>query len=312
MTAPAILVIKLGALGDVIQALGPIAAIRRHHPEARIVWLTAPPFADLARACPDVDEVWIDPRPRPWQIGAWLDLRRRLRAARFVRVYDLQTSDRSGFYFRLLGPGAKPEWSGIAAGCSHPHCNPNRDRMHTIERQAEQLRLAGIASVPSPDLAWLTADLSRFAAPASSVILAPGGAAHRPAKRWPVERYGELARRLWSDGLTPVLIGGAEETAPVARLCPGALDLGGQTSLAELAQLARGARAAVGNDTGPMHLIAAVGCPSVVLYASESDPDLCGQRGAWVRFVRRPTLESLEVGEVLALVPPSLAANRAN
>ena len=111
-----ILVIKLGALGDVVQALGPMAAIRAHHRQAHIVLLTSQPFADFLRASPYVDEVWVDPRPHKLNLPGLLALRARLRGGAFERVYDLQTSDRSGLYFRLMGPG-RPAWSGIASGC---------------------------------------------------------------------------------------------------------------------------------------------------------------------------------------------------
>ncbi|MBM3542113.1 MAG: glycosyltransferase family 9 protein, partial [Alphaproteobacteria bacterium] len=149
-----VLVIKLGALGDMVQALGPMAAIRRHHRDAHLVLLTTAPFAPLARASGWFDEIWCDARPSLWNLPAALALARRLNAGRFARVYDLQTSDRSGFYFRLIGPpfGRRPEWSGIARGCSHPHANPGRDSMHTIERQAEQLTMAGVGEVPRVDL----------------------------------------------------------------------------------------------------------------------------------------------------------------
>lgn len=299
MTEERILVIKLGALGDVVLAFGPIAAIRRHHPSARITMLTTAPYAPMFEACPDVDEVWIDSRPKWTQPGAWLALRRRLRQGGFGRVYDLQTSDRSSGYFRLIGGGV--EWSGIAAGCSHPHANPNRDAMHTIERQAEQLRMAGIAEVPFPDLSWLDADVSGLAPEAPFVLLAPGGAAHRPAKRWPAEAYGELARRLVAAGVTPVVLGTAAERAAidaVTAAAPGALDLAGRTGFAELAALGRRAAGAVGNDTGPMHLLSLAGCPSVVVYGSESDPALCAQRGPAVGILRVADLKALEVDEV--------------
>ncbi|MBM3556279.1 MAG: glycosyltransferase family 9 protein, partial [Alphaproteobacteria bacterium] len=147
MAREAILVIKHGALGDLVLAFGPFAAIRKHHPEARIVLLTTAPYAEFCRASGLFDEVWIDERPRAWEIGKLLGLRQRLRRGGFTRIYDLQTSDRSSLLFRLFGR-PKPEWSGIASGCSHPHANPHRDLMHTVERQAEQLAMAGIVATP--------------------------------------------------------------------------------------------------------------------------------------------------------------------
>lgn len=300
-----ILVIKLGALGDVVLALGPMAAIRRHHPGAQITALTTAPYASLIGASPYVDEVWTDERPRLWQIGKALALRRRLREAGFSRVYDLQTSDRSSLYFHLLRPGKLPEWSGIAAGCSHPHANPDRDRLHTVERQAEQLRALGIADVPLPDLSWLTTDISRFAVTPPFALLVPGGAATRPRKRWPVERFAALASSLGAQGIQPVILGMEPErplVEAIRAVCPTAHDLIGRTNLAEIAALARGARLAVGNDTGPMHLIAASGCPSVVLFSDDSDPALCAPRGR-VTVLRHVDLAELPLDAVTAALP---------
>ena len=302
--AECILVIKLGALGDVVQALGPMSAIRRHHARAHITVLTTAQFAPLLSASPYVDETWIDPRPRAWQLGAWMSLRRKLRSARFARVYDLQTSGRSSFYSRLFGPGKRPEWSGIAAGSSHPHANPGRDFMHTIERQAEQLRDAGIADVPPTDVSWLKADLERYVLPRRFALLVPGGSAARLQKRWPAASYGALAARLLTRDVTPVVIGVASErplAAGIRAACPEARDLTGQTSFAEIAALARRAQAAIGNDTGPMHLIAAAGCPCVVLFSADSDPALCAPRGK-VTVLRRPNLAGLTVDDVAAAV----------
>ncbi len=126
-----ILVIKLGALGDFVQAMGPAAAIRAHHADARITLLTTAPYAELARAAPYFDEVLIDERPGFLDpVGLWR-LRRRLRAGRFDRVYDLQTSDRSSFYHRLMG---RPAWSGIARGASLRHANPGQRATLRISR----------------------------------------------------------------------------------------------------------------------------------------------------------------------------------
>jgi len=302
VTASRVLTIKLGALGDFVQALGPFAAIRRHHRDARVTLLTAGPFRDFAQASGYFDDVWDFGRPAAANLVGWLRLRHRLRAAGFSCVYDLQTSDRSSFYYRLFWPGPKPEWSGIAQGCSHRHVNPDRDRMHTIERQAEQLAVAGIATVPPADLSWADAAIGHFRLPGQFALLAPGGAAHRPGKRWPAASYGALARALNERGATPVLIGAAAEAdvmAAVRAESPETLDLSGQTNLFDLAALGRRAIAAVGNDTGPMHLIAGVGCRSVVLYSDDSDPALCGQRGPAVTILRREPLSELAVSEVL-------------
>jgi ADP-heptose:LPS heptosyltransferase len=297
-----ILVIKLGALGDFVQAMGPAAAIRAHHPGDEITLLTTEPYAELARAAPYFDRVLIDERPGLLDLAGWWRLRRMLRRARFELVYDLQTSDRSSFYHRLMGG---PPWSGIARGASLPHRNPKRDLLHTIDRQAEQLKLAGIDDVPLPDLAWAARDIAHFALPERLLLLVPGGSAHRPAKRWPIENFAALAVLAARHRLTPVVLGGAQETslgAVIAERCAAARDLTGRTGLGEIVALGRIARHAVGNDTGPMHLIAAAGCPVTVLYSAESDPALTAPRGARVSILRRPDLAALGVEAVAATI----------
>jgi ADP-heptose:LPS heptosyltransferase len=299
-----ILVIKLGALGDFVQAMGPAAAIRAHHADAEITLLTTAPFVDLARDAPYFDRIWIDERPGLLDpLGLWR-LGRRLRAGRFDRVYDLQTSDRSSFYHRLMG--RPPWWSGIASGASHPHRNPRRDAMHTLDRQAEQLHVAGIATVPPPDIAWAARDTRRFGLPERVVLLVPGGSPHRLEKRWPVERFVALAEFAARRRLTPVVLGGGAEAtlgAVIAERAPCVRDLTGRTSFGEIVGLAQAARYAVGNDTGPMHLVTAAGCAATVLYSAASDPALTAPRGACVTILRRANLGDLAVEEVAATLP---------
>lgn len=304
-----ILVIKLSSLGDFLMCLGAFKAIRAHHGDDKVVLLTTEPYADLGQACGCFDEVWRDSRPRPLDPARWWRLAERLRRARFRRVYDLQLSQRTGWYFRLLGP-RWPEWIGKVPGCSHRYRQPATPR-HIMERHAELLALAGIRWVPAPDLGFLEADLGRFALPPSYALLTPGSSPHRQVKRWPVERYGELAVALAERGLTPVVIGGAAEREAgraLARAYPQTLDLCGRTDLAELASLARGAAIVVGNDTGPLHLAALCGAPVVALFSRESDPVKARPPGPAVTVLQRDSLASLPISEVLEAVDRTLGS----
>ncbi len=297
-----ILVIKLGALGDVVLATGPFAAIRRHHADAHITLLTTAPHAELLGASPWFDAVWIDERPGLLAPARWLALRGRLRGGNFDRVYDLQTSDRSGWYFRLMGPGARPDWSGIAPGCSLRHTNPARVTLHTVARHKDQLAVAGIDDVPAADLSWAEADISRFGLDGRYVLLVPGAARHRPRKRWPAAHYAELARALADRGVAPAILAGiapdemADATAIADAVPSGRVLL--DAGVAEVAALARGAAGAIGNDTGLMHIIAACRCPSVVLFSADSDPALACPPGDHVAALRRDDLANLPVAEV--------------
>lgn len=302
-----ILVIKLGAMGNVILSLNAFAAIRTFHPRSRISVLTTAPYAAWLAAAPYFDQVLVDTRPRWWNLPHILRLRRDLIGLGVARVYDLQTSSRSSRYFRLFPDSAKPEWSGIASGCSHPDRDPDRNQLHDNDRQAGQIRQAGIIRIPGADLSWCTGDIGRFHLPRNLVALVPGSAPHRPGKRWPAAKFQALAKYLRAEGLTPIVLGSAGETG-LARDIPAAIDLTGQTSFGDLADIARAARFAVGNDTGPMHLLATAGCPAVVLFSYESDPRLCAPLGPDVRVLRHPLLAELSLTEVRDALPRSVSA----
>jgi ADP-heptose:LPS heptosyltransferase len=311
--AKRVLVIKLGALGDFIQSLAAAQAIREYHVGARITLLTTPPYAALARACPYFDIVEQDGRERdPQAVAAMIQ---RLRAAKYDMVYDLQTNDRTGGYFHSLRPWP-PQWSGIAPGCSHPHANPERETMHTLDRLADQLFYAGIAppcapgEAPLPDLSWVRMaqrDPPRlqpayFGIKGPFGLMIPGASKHRPEKRWPAERYGALARRIIERGVTPVVIGANDErdiVAAIAKVEPRVKNIVSRTDFFQIAALAERSAFAVGNDTGPMHIAAAAGAPCVVLFGSDSDPARVCPRGVGgVLAITAGTLAMLEVPPV--------------
>lgn len=306
-----VLVIKLGALGDFVLALAAMKKIREAHPRAKITLLTTPPFEALAKLSPYFNNVETDGRPDDFRdLSAMLS---RLRQARYDRVYDLQTNSRTNWYFQALRPFTPP-WSGIAAGCALPQRGKARYRMHTLERQADQLRQAGIwpdaptapGSAPPPDLSWILRrhkeprPVTGAAAPRPYVLLVPGGSIHRPEKRWPVENYAQLAALLKARGLDVVVIGGPQESAmarQIQKVVGQARDLTGRTDFAQLAVLGAKATLTVGNDTGPTHLLAAAGAPTIALFSDASDPELCGPRGH-VTVIRSPDLQALPVSTV--------------
>ncbi|HEX7944639.1 MAG TPA: glycosyltransferase family 9 protein [Phenylobacterium sp.] len=323
-TVERILVIKLSALGDFVLALAAMKKIRAAHPKAHITLLTTPPFEALAKICPYFNAV--DTGGRPESFSDWMALRRRIKAANYDRAYDLQTSAHSNRIFQALRPGPPP-WSGIAFGCALPHRNPLRNGMHTLERQADQLMYAGIwpdaptepGSAPPPDLSWVLKSVPpERPVPGSNkprpyVMLVPGGSEHRPEKRWPVERYSELARILYARGFDVVIIGGVKESDlahTIQRAVPRARDLTGRTDFARIAMLGAKAALAVGNDTGPLHLAAAGGAPTIVLFSRASDPKLSAPRGR-VAILRAENLSDLPVAQV-AQAANSLAPSPAS
>jgi len=305
-----VLVIKLSAVGDFVLAFPAFERIRAAHPAAQITLLTTPPFESLAASSPFFDRVETDGRPTG--PAGWLALVLRLRFQGYDRTYDLQNNDRTNLYFQALRP-FPPIWSGTAAGCALPHRNPARMKMHALERQAQQLEAAGIwpdaptrpLSAAPPDISWILAKAPKARPapiPRPVVLLIPGSSARHPEKRWPIDHYGRLAKALQAKGLDVVVVGGLQESElarAIQRHAPRARDLTGRTDFAQIAVQGARAALAVGNDTGPVHLIAASGAPTIALFSSASDPALCGPRGH-VTVFQAPDLADVPVESVLA------------
>lgn len=296
-----ILIIKLGALGDFIQALGPMAAIRKHHPNAHLTILTTAPFENFAKDCGYFNDIWLDTRPKVMNIGNWIKLRKKFNGAKFNRVYDLQNNDRTSFYFKLFKT-PKPEWCGHTKGASHCNAAPKRMEGHAFDGHVQTLALAGITNIKPDPLKWMVEDIKQFSLKKPYVLLVPGCAPDRPEKRWPSDKYGRLANILTKSGFQPVIIGTkteADATSIIAKACPEALDLTGKTSLKHIATLARHSAGAIGNDTGPMHLIGSTGTPSLVLFSQHSNPIMHAPKGSAVSILQENDLENLESETVL-------------
>lgn len=297
-----ILVIKLGALGDLILCMGAFSAIRKHHPGAHIALQTMPSFADFAREMPWFDEILIDPRPKFSQPRKWADLIRTTRKFNPTRVYDFQGKLRQSLlYFALGGPLSGPEWSGAAPACSHPRPWPPVPGMHYTDFLAAQLEQAGLTIDSAPDLSWLDAPLDGFALPKRFALFIPGCAPTRLYKRWPPESYAELAKRFEEQGIAAVTVGtqsDATSIVAIRAIAPQVIDLTGKTSLKQLAALARRAVCVVGNDTGPTHLAAAVGARTLALMSDQVDPNWSAPKGSLTAWLGGGPLDGLGVQTV--------------
>lgn len=306
-----VLVIQAGSIGEFVLSLAAMKRIRMAHPHAKITLLTVPQFEALARASPYFNT--IDTTARPLSPGEWLALRGEIKRARYDRVYDLESSRSSRFLFQLLRP-FPPAWSGATPGAKLRHRNPALAQMHTLERHAEQLMVAGAwpdapttpGDAPPPDLSWIlrrapeVRPVPGAAAPRPFVLMVPGGGENKPEKRWPIARYAELAGQLKARGFDIVIIGGPQESAmarAIQKTVGQARDLTGRTDFAQIAVLGARTVLAIGNNTGPMHLIAAAGAPTIALFDGAPDTLVNAPRGH-VAVIQSPTLAELPVETV--------------
>ena len=258
------LIIKLGALGDVVLCTPQIDRILEWH--AGEVWLlTSPPFASLFAGHPRLQVLSV---PRQGAGAMWRALRW-VRARRFATVYDLQGSDRSRALTLLSGAGRRV---GIAPRWIYTH-SPARDdiREHVFARLNRLLESAGLpAAEPRPRL-WPTPAeqqaVSEYLAAAGLIdrpfaLLHAGSSARWPSKRWEAEHFVALSQGIEARGVEVVWIGGPDEADLNAMLAARAgRDATGAFSIPGLGELARYARFAVVNDSGPMHLLSAAGIP---------------------------------------------------
>lgn len=298
----AILAIKLGALGDVLLAVGALADIRAAHGPPLVV-LTRSPYRVLLERCPWVDATLTDPALPRWRLDGWWRLGRELRRWRFRRVYDLQNSRRSRSYCRFLLPrvprSALPAKGRLASPLGDPYALP------VPERLAFQLQCAGIRpqQTVAPSLHWMCAEVDALLQAAGVsrpyLVLLPGSSRRHPGKRWP--HFRALADLLTAAGHVVLTIPGPDEF-DLANDWPGIVLRHRERplDLFELAGILVRAQAVVGNDSGPTHLAALLGCNGLVLFGPESPPPA-------LTGIDRHRLRVLQATSLAELAPATVA-----
>jgi len=302
-----ILVIKLGALGDFIIALGAMRAIRNYHPDAHITLLTTKPFTSLAKKSNYFDKIEIDQKPKIHQVIKWVGLYQQLNFENYDRVYDLQMNDRTNIYYNLMRP--KPEWVGTVKGASHYYDSPERTAGLAFDGLKMVLENAGLTNITLDSMGWITNDISAYPLQDRYALIVPGAAPTRPEKIWPKEKYGFLCEKIAERNIQPVIIGGpAEEkiASYIAAQCSSALNLVGKTQLLDIIPLARNALFSVGNDTGPMHMIAPTGCPSIAVFSPFTDPKRNAPTGENVTVIQKDNFDDVTPDIVWQKIKPLL------
>jgi ADP-heptose:LPS heptosyltransferase len=289
-SANRVLVIQLGGMTEFVQALAAAKRIRDAHVGARITLLTTDATKELAEKAPYFDTVEADGKPTEPQ--AITKLIARIRAAKYDVIYDLEGSNRTKNYFQGLRPWP-PKWSGPVAGASYAYLDPNRGHLNRLDAYAEQLAVADVpveGAPLTPDLTWVRQVLRDpprlrpdfFGIRGAYVLLLPRGSDALSNRRWPEEKYIDLARRIARGGVTPVILGGPDERpigAAIAKAEPSAKNLVTRPDLFQNIGLAERASFAVGDDTELMHLAAAAGAPCLVFLSSLNHPDRVSPRG---------------------------------
>jgi ADP-heptose:LPS heptosyltransferase len=246
-----------------------------------VVLLAGPQGADAGRLLPGVDDViewrcpWIDATPPPVDADDLATLVVTLRERRFDAALVFTSFHQSALPTALVLRMAGIPWIG-AISDDYPGAlldlrHRGDDDIPEPERALSLSTAAGLVLPPGDDgalrLRTPLSDRRRFVDDFPYVVLHPGTSV--PARAWPAHRFAQCCRALVTSGWQVVVTGAPSERELTASVVAGtaARDLGGRTTLAELAAVLAGAQAVVVGNTGPAHLAAAVGTPVVSLFA---------------------------------------------
>jgi heptosyltransferase-1 len=281
-SGPRILVVRLGAMGDVIHALPAVASLKHSFPGSRVTWLIEAQWAPLIEQNPYVDGVAIFERGNP---GAWMRSWRKLRAERFDFAVDFQGLIKSAMAASMARPDRifgfhQSQVRERPAALFYSNRSPAH-AAHVVDRNLELAAAAGAANVlrtfPLPD------GTPEGALPENGFVLASPLAGWR-AKQWPLAFYSRLATRLDRELELPLVIDGPPGSGEFSSI---ACALPHHSTVAGLIHATRRATAVIGVDSGPMHLAAALGKPGVAIFGP-TDPARNGPYGDTLQVLRSP------------------------
>jgi heptosyltransferase I len=345
-----ILIIKPSSLGDILHALPVLHGLRTRYPQAKISWLVGRSFVEIIDQHPDLDEVIPFDRARfgrmtrSPRIGReFLQFLQEIRNRRFDLVIDLQGLFRSGFLARASGASVRigPSIAREMAWLFYTHRIPVSDlETHAVDKNYRVAELLGFTDVDvqirlpvKPQSATvLAAKLRNASLSDREPYAAVAPSARWETKMWPPERFASIIKALFQNhGLRSVLLGSPDEAESARQVMadcpPQTIDLSGKTTVPELVAALAAARIVICNDSGPMHIAAALDRPLVAVFGP-TNPVRTGPYGRMTSVMRPPVdcapcylkklaqcpyhlrcMKDLSVDRVLAAVEAALADN---
>jgi len=329
-----ILVIDFGQLGDVVMSLPALRAVRDKFPLARITAAVGKPSGEIialsgyADATIEVDRVAIRDGFKPLSILKILDLVKDVRRRQFDFVIDLHSFSEtnllgflSGAPKRLFARRRGRSLDFLANFKPAPPIEADNRTRHQVDRYLDVLQPLDISEAPRvPRLATTFEDdrevdrllrKSKAAAEAPLVGLFPG--AGHESRRWPLEKFAQLADSLSrNDRVQPLVFVGPEEAKIISEIraaFPSSTVVLDRLSIRQLAAMQARLAVFVSNDTGPLHIAAAVGAP-VVLLLDQRAPDSYIPLSEPKRVIQHGAIAEIEAEEVYEATRALLAAGR--
>jgi ADP-heptose:LPS heptosyltransferase len=317
-----ILVIDFGQLGDVVLSLPALQAVRRRFPHSRLTVAVGKPGAEIVKLASTADEVLAVDRVQLRDGGKIISLLRlfrlvrEMRRAKFDFVIDLHSLSEtnvlgflSGAPKRLYSRRPPRSWDFLANFEPKPPIEDDHRKRHLIDRYLDVLLPLGvknaereprIKSRPDDDAA-VSAMLRKAKADSGAPLVGLFPGAGHPTRRWPLEKFAELADYFMrNDRLRVLLFLGPEESSIAGRLrslFPSGTVILDKLTVPQLAAAQARLAVFVSNDTGPMHIAAAVGTPVVVVLQQRA-PHTYLPIGSRHRFISRAEIADISVEEV--------------
>ncbi len=283
-----ILIIKPSSLGDIVHSLPLLNVINMNFPQAEIHWLIASAFEDLLEGHPMIHKLWVV-RKDDWKkfrclnrtIGELKGLFKDLKKERFDIVIDLQGLLRSGLITFATRAPVKIGFNKAREGSRlfYSHKVESERNIHAVDRYLEIAKFLGcnISDICFPFPLFKKNFSNSFKHLGTYAVLVPG--ARWMTKRWPSDNFGKLSAIL---PIKTVIIGSKSDIEIARRIVDlsngNAISLAGKTNLKELIEVIRGAKFAVSNDSGPMHIASALRIPVFALFGP-TDPTKTGPYG---------------------------------
>ena len=297
--AKKILIIKHGALGDLIQADGIIKSIRYEHKNAKLVLLTSKKFVKLMSMCPYIDDQLIDNRSSFFNILSQMNLYKNVKKYKFDIIYDLQNSQRTYIYRKYLFK--KIKWVTTDRK-DHP--------ISGLRGLEEMLREYFVISknIFRPDISWLATDTKNIIKKnkilSKYIVLLPGSSKKNPLKRWPY--FVDLAKLLIFKGYEVITILGPEE---LEMNCSFPGHVFKNLDWFQLSGIIKNSLFVIGNDSGPSHIASCLNNKGLALFGPSTSAIRSELKRGKFEILKVDNLAELTADEVLEVMTKILNKN---
>ena len=298
-----ILIIKHGSLGDITQACGAIQDISENHNKDEVYLLTTKPYLDLFKKNKYLKDVILDKRLSRYNLIYLYSLMKRIKKYKFAKVYDLQNSQRTSFYKKILFPNSNFNiWSSSETTLPSGISKEEFDKKPVLERFDHQLQASGLKTkhTKSPDFSWSCSDVSKINSEyklEKYIILFPFASAHLTSKRWPY--YNDLINLIeekHKNQYKIIVVPGPDEineAKKINALC--VLDNGRAVNISQLSALIKSSSFVIANDTGPAHMAAHLEAKGLTLFGSHTS--------AFLQSIETENFKAIQVTDLSKLSP---------